>query len=66
MPQQIQQIQQIQQQRNLGTISLINGDQYMTVVATAIIITERGVVKIKDFFYSKHGIKPTKIILFFF
>ena len=48
MPQQIQQIQQIQQQRNLGTISLINGDQYMTVVATAIIITERGVVKIKD------------------
>ena len=39
--------QQIQQ-RNLGTISLINGDQYMTVVATAIIITERGVVKIKD------------------
>ena len=36
------------QQRNLGKISLINGDEHMSVVATAVIITERGVVKIKD------------------
>ena len=36
------------QQRNLGKISLVNGDKHMSVVATAVIITERGVVKIKD------------------
>ena len=36
------------QQRNLGKISLINGDENRSVVATAVIITERGVVKIKD------------------
>ena len=36
------------QQRNLGKISLVNGDEHMSVVATAVIITERGVVKIKD------------------
>ena len=36
------------QQRNLGKISLINGDEDKSVVATAVIITERGVVKIKD------------------
>ncbi len=36
------------QQRNLGKISLVNGDANMSVVATAVIITERGVVKIKD------------------
>ena len=36
------------QQRNLGKISLINGDENRSVVATAVIIIERGVVKIKD------------------
>ena len=39
---------QRQQPRGLGKISLINGDEHMSVVATAVIITERGVVKIKD------------------
>ena len=39
---------QKQQPRGLGKISLINGDEHMSVVATAVIITERGVVKIKD------------------
>ena len=45
---QTQQTQQLQQPRGLGKISLINGDENMSVVATAVIITERGVVKIKD------------------
>jgi hypothetical protein len=39
---------QTQQPRELGKISLVNGDANMSVVATAVIITERGVVKIKD------------------
>ena len=39
---------QIQQPRGLGKISLINGDEDRSVVATAVIITEHGVVKIKD------------------
>ena len=36
------------QQRNLGKVSLINGDEERSVVATANIIADRGVVKIKD------------------
>ena len=40
--------QQTQQRRSLGKISLINGDEDRSVVATAVIITEHGVVKIKD------------------
>ena len=40
--------QQPQTRRSLGKISLINGDEKMSVVATAVIITEHGVVKIKD------------------
>ena len=36
------------QKRNLGKISLVNGDEHMSVVATAVIIAEHGVVKIKD------------------
>ena len=43
-----QQQQQPQKRRSLGKISLINGDEKMSVVATAAIITEHGVVKIKD------------------
>ena len=39
---------QKQQPRGLGKISLVNGDEHMSIVATAVIITERGVVKIKD------------------
>ena len=39
---------QRQQPRGLGKISLVNGDEHMSVVATAVIITERGIVKIKD------------------
>jgi hypothetical protein len=35
-------------QRHLGKISLINGDEHKSVVATAVIIAEHGVVKIKD------------------
>jgi hypothetical protein len=40
--------QRQQQPRGLGKISLVNGDENMSVVATAVIITEHGVVKIKD------------------
>ena len=40
--------QQPQKRRSLGKISLVNGDEKMSVVATAAIITEHGVVKIKD------------------
>ena len=40
--------QQQRQERSLGKISLINGDKDMSVVATANIIDERGVVKIRD------------------
>ena len=40
--------QQPQQRRDLGKISLINGDEDRSVVATAVIIAEHGVVKIKD------------------
>ncbi len=43
-----QQPQQPQKRRSLGKISLVNGDEKMSVVATAAIITEHGVVKIKD------------------
>ena len=39
---------QKQQPSGLGKISLVNGDEHMSVVATAVIITEHGVVKIKD------------------
>jgi hypothetical protein len=35
-------------QRHLGKISIINGDEHKSVVATAVIIAEHGVVKIKD------------------
>ena len=40
--------QRQQQPRGLGKISLVNGDEKMSVVATAAIIAECGVVKIKD------------------
>ena len=43
-----QQQQQPQKRRSLGKISLVNGDEKMSVVATAAIIAEHGVVKIKD------------------
>ena len=43
-----QQQQQPQKRRSLGKISLVNGDEKMSVVATAVIIAEHGVVKIKD------------------
>ena len=40
--------QRQQHPRGLGKISLVNGDENMSVVATAVIIAECGVVKIKD------------------
>ena len=40
--------QEPQKRRSLGKISLVNGDENMSVVATAVIIAEHGVVKIKD------------------